>query len=172
MPLARHFLATYAERLHLGEVALSPEGELALRHYPWPGNIRELENVIHRALLVCRNGRVTPADLSLSPLIGVPAPEPAAAAPAPAAFLAPVAAPAPEPEPEPEPAPVRESERFHAAWQALLDSGEQITFEALQLQLVLAAWESSDRNQLRTARYLNISRNVLRTYLKKAGVLA
>ncbi len=55
---------------------------------------------------------------------------------------------------------------------ALLDSGEQITFEALQLQLVVAAWESSDRNQLRTARYLNISRNVLRTYLKKAGVLA
>jgi sigma-54-specific transcriptional regulator len=168
MPLARHFLATYAERLHLGEVALSPEGELALRQYPWPGNIRELENVIHRALLVCRNGRVTPADLSLSPLIGAPAPEPVAAAPA--AFVVPLSAPVPEPEPEP--VPVRESERFHAAWQALLDSGEQITFEALQLQLVLAAWESSDRNQLRTARYLNLSRNVLRTYLKKAGVLA
>jgi sigma-54-specific transcriptional regulator len=83
--------------------------------------------------------------------------------------LAAVAAPAPEPEPEP--APVRESERFHAAWQALLDSGEQITFEALQLQLVLAAWESSDRTQLRTARNLNISRNVLSTSLKKAGVL-
>jgi sigma-54-specific transcriptional regulator len=115
---------------------------------------------------------VTPADLSLSPLIGVPAPEPAAAAPAPAAIFAPLAAPAPEPEPETEPAPVLESERFHAAWQALLDSGEQITFEALQLQLVLAAWESSERNQLRTARYLNIPRNVLRTYLIKAGVLA
>jgi sigma-54-specific transcriptional regulator len=41
----------------------------------------------------------------------------------------------------------------------------------LQLQLVMAAWEASARNQLRTARYLNISRNVLRTYLKKAGVL-
>jgi sigma-54-specific transcriptional regulator len=67
--------------------------------------------------------------------------------------------------------PVRDSERFHAAWQALLDSGEQITFEALQLQLVMTAWESSGRNQLRTARYLNISRNVVRTYLKKAGVL-
>ena len=81
-------------------------------------------------------------------------------------------APVSVPEPAPAPAPVPQSERFHAAWQALLDSGEQITFEALQLQLVLAAWESSDRNQLRTARYLNISRNVLRTYLKKAGVLS
>jgi sigma-54-specific transcriptional regulator len=163
MPLTRHFLATYAERLHLGDVVLSPEAELALRQYPWPGNIRELENVIHRALLVCRNGRVVPADLSLSPLMAFAAPAAVPPAPAmPAAFA----------EPEPVAAPVRESERFHAAWQALLDSGEQITFEALQLQLVLAAWESSDRNQLRTARYLNISRNVLRTYLKKAGVLS
>ncbi|WP_020656067.1 sigma-54 interaction domain-containing protein [Massilia niastensis] len=183
MPLTRHFLQTYAERLHLGEVSLSPDGELALRQYPWPGNIRELENVIHRALLVCRNGRVTAADLSLSPLMAAVAPT---SAPIPAPFAAPIAtplapampaclaAPAPLPLSEPEPgiAPVRESERFHAAWQALLDSGEQITFEALQLQLVLAAWESSDRNQLRTARYLNISRNVLRTYLKKAGVLS
>lgn len=168
MPLTRHFVQVYAERLHLGEVILSPEAELALRQYPWPGNIRELENVVHRALLVCRNGRVTPADLSLSPLMQAPV-----IAPAPPVYFAPPApVSAPPPEPEPPAAVACESERFQAAWQALLDSGEQITFEALQLQLVVAAWESSDRNQLRTARYLNISRNVLRTYLKKAGVLA
>ena len=175
MPLTRHFVQTYAERLHLGEVSLSPEAELALRQYPWPGNIRELENVVHRALLVCCNGRVLPSDLSLSPLMLAPAIAPAPA-PAPAPMVAPVqpsyyAAPF-APEPAPAVPAACESERFQAAWQALLDSGEQITFEALQLQLVVAAWESSDRNQLRTARYLNISRNVLRTYLKKAGVLA
>ena len=169
MPLTRHFLQTYSERLHLGEVTLAPEAELALRQYPWPGNIRELENVVHRALLVCRNRRVTRADLSLSPLLQMAAPSPVPVVVAP---MQPVYfAPAPAPEPAPEPAPVCEAQRFQAAWQALLDSGEQITFEALQLQLVVAAWESSDRNQLRTARYLNISRNVLRTYLKKAGVL-
>lgn len=169
MPLTRHFVATYAERLHLGEVSLSPEAELALRQYPWPGNIRELENVVHRALLVCRNGRVQPADLSLSPLMQVAVAVPAPASLQPSYHVAPAT---PLPEPEPATATACESERFQAAWQALLDSGEQITFEALQLQLVVAAWESSDRNQLRTARYLNISRNVLRTYLKKAGVLA
>ncbi|MDT1823005.1 sigma-54-dependent Fis family transcriptional regulator, partial [Acinetobacter baumannii] len=53
---------------------------------------------------------------------------------------------APLPMPVPALAPAAsvacESERFQAAWQALLDSGEQITFEALQLQLVVAAWES------------------------------
>jgi sigma-54-specific transcriptional regulator len=168
MPLTRHFVQVYAERLHLGEVSLSPEAELALRQYPWPGNIRELENVVHRALLVCRNGRVTPADLSLSPLMQAPV----IASAQPVYFAPPASVPAPAVEPEPPPSVACESERFQAAWQALLDSGEQITFEALQLQLVVAAWESSDRNQLRTARYLNISRNVLRTYLKKAGVLA
>jgi len=168
MPLTRHFLSTYAERLHLGEVSLTPEAELALRQYPWPGNIRELENVVHRALLVCRNGRVQASDLCLSPLMQIAAPALAAAPSQPLYHVAPTA---PLPEPEPVAATACESERFQAAWQALLDSGEQITFEALQLQLVVAAWESSDRNQLRTARYLNISRNVLRTYLKKAGVL-
>lgn len=66
---------------------------------------------------------------------------------------------------------VRESERFHAAWQALLASGEAITFEALKLELVLAASESNERNQVRTAKLLTLSRNVVRTYLKKAGVL-
>jgi sigma-54-specific transcriptional regulator len=188
MPLTRHFLHSYAERMHLGPVELAPEAELALRQYPWPGNIRELENVIHRALLVCRNLRVEVHDLSLSALLPlaprpVAGPEqvyatfaPAARAPGPpygqGAFLPQYAAPGATPTaPEPAPPAISESERFHAAWKSLLDSGEQITFEALQLQLVMAAWEASARNQLRTARYLNISRNVLRTYLKKAGVL-
>ena len=66
---------------------------------------------------------------------------------------------------------VSEAVRFHSAWHALLASGEVITFEELQLELVLAAWESNERNQVRTAKFLNISRNVVRTYLKKAGVL-
>ncbi|MFA6068718.1 MAG: sigma 54-interacting transcriptional regulator, partial [Janthinobacterium sp.] len=56
MPLTRHFMAIYAQRLHLGEVELGPDAQQALLAYPWPGNIRELENVIHRALLVCRSG--------------------------------------------------------------------------------------------------------------------
>jgi DNA-binding NtrC family response regulator len=33
--------------------------------YDWPGNIRELENVIERAAILCRNGVIEPEDLSL-----------------------------------------------------------------------------------------------------------
>jgi DNA-binding NtrC family response regulator len=36
-----------------------------LMEYDWPGNIRELENVIERAAILCRNDVIEPADLSL-----------------------------------------------------------------------------------------------------------
>jgi sigma-54-specific transcriptional regulator len=168
LPLTRHFLQTYVVRLQRQDVELAPEAVLALQQYPWPGNIRELENVIHRALLVCRDGKVTAADLGLAPPCRAAAPPLATNA---HAFTPPpwhmVAVQAPEPEP----GPASQTERFRTAWQALLDSTESVTFDALQLELVVAAWENNDRNQLRTARYLNISRYVLRAHLKKAGVL-
>ena len=40
----------------------------ALQAYAWPGNIRELENVIHYALIVARGARVELDDLRMSPL--------------------------------------------------------------------------------------------------------
>ncbi len=68
MPLTRHFLKIYCNRLGYGEVSLTPEAERKLVSYDWPGNIRELENVIHHTLLVCRNGLVQDDDLRLSHL--------------------------------------------------------------------------------------------------------
>jgi DNA-binding NtrC family response regulator len=52
LPLARHFLVRFAARNGLSAPALTEDNELQLLDYAWPGNIRELENVIHRALLL------------------------------------------------------------------------------------------------------------------------
>ena len=57
------------------------------------------------------------------------------------------------------------------AWQAVLNSDREIEFEPLLHQFVEDAWRNNQRNQVRTAKQLNISRNILRTYLKKACLL-
>ncbi|MGP7733784.1 sigma-54-dependent transcriptional regulator [Oceanimonas smirnovii] len=62
MPLARHFLHKYGQ----GEsFSFTVEAERALLSYPWPGNIRELENVIQRALILARSAIIDIPDLML-----------------------------------------------------------------------------------------------------------
>jgi DNA-binding NtrC family response regulator len=50
--LVRHLLGRLAADLGRGDVRLAPDAEQALQAYPWPGNIRELRNVLERALLL------------------------------------------------------------------------------------------------------------------------
>ena len=66
LPLTRHFIEAYSQRLGYGPITISREAEHKLKSYSWPGNIRELENVIHHTLLICRNGVIERDDLRLS----------------------------------------------------------------------------------------------------------
>jgi two-component system response regulator HydG len=61
--LADFFLKKYAEKNRRGVITLAPETLQAFRHYPWPGNIRELENVIERGVIVCQGNALTLEDL-------------------------------------------------------------------------------------------------------------
>jgi transcriptional regulator with GAF, ATPase, and Fis domain len=56
--MARRFLHTTARRLHLPEPQLSKADERALLDYDFPGNVRELQNVIERAVVLCGPGSV------------------------------------------------------------------------------------------------------------------
>jgi two-component system response regulator AtoC len=68
-PLARYFIAEFCRRN-----ARYPEPELSraaldwLLRYRWPGNIRELRNVIERSVLLCTGDEITPRHLPLDKL--------------------------------------------------------------------------------------------------------
>jgi transcriptional regulator with GAF, ATPase, and Fis domain len=64
--LADFFLKKYGEKYRRGTIALAPEALQVFRQYPWPGNIRELENVIERGVIICQGGALTLEDLPLA----------------------------------------------------------------------------------------------------------
>jgi transcriptional regulator with GAF, ATPase, and Fis domain/tetratricopeptide (TPR) repeat protein len=56
--LARHFIKRFANKYNHPELDLSSDNEKALSEYHWPGNIRELQNVMERAVLLSTGGRL------------------------------------------------------------------------------------------------------------------
>lgn len=88
VPIAHAILQRLAARNNCGPVTLSPAAEAALKSYPFPGNVRELENVLERALALAGSGTLEPLDLML-PHGGVDLllePEPASGGAAAAAY--------------------------------------------------------------------------------------
>ena len=57
--LVRHFVRQFAQRMHKTIEAISSETMEALVRYPWPGNIRELQNVIERSVIVHEKGTLS-----------------------------------------------------------------------------------------------------------------
>jgi DNA-binding NtrC family response regulator len=56
LKLMQHFLFIYASRHGKEGVQLSPEAQNALLHYDFPGNIRELRNIMERSVLLAQDG--------------------------------------------------------------------------------------------------------------------
>ncbi|SFZ74532.1 sigma-54 interaction domain-containing protein [Chitinimonas taiwanensis] len=146
LPLAEYFLAIYAQRLNQRLPEISPAASRALLSYAWPGNIRELENVIHFALLVADGASLQIEHLKLNgaaPLAGGSAND---------ADIDPLSAIG------------RQLERLFAEPSPDL-------LARIEAQIVQAAFQHSRYNQVRSADLLGISRNVLRTLLKRHGLL-
>jgi aliphatic sulfonates family ABC transporter substrate-binding protein len=152
VPLARHFLATYAARLGIERVELSEDALERLLAHRWPGNIRELENTMHHALLVAKSGRVTASDLRI--LAG-----------------APLRLPSSVPPPPPVPSPVDARAALESAFLTLFEEERPTLHRDIEETLFRAAYQFCERNQLRTARLLGVSRNVVRARLLEHGLL-
>ncbi len=65
LPLAEYFLGIYAQRLGLAIPQIGAAAQAALEDHPWHGNTRELENVVHFALLVSSGEEILPQHLNL-----------------------------------------------------------------------------------------------------------
>ena len=141
-PLARHFLRIYAERMGDRPVQFTPQALARLQGHGWPGNIRELENVIHHTLLICRGSEIRPQDIHLPErpqLAGEPATAP--------------------------------EERLQLALRELLARGTADLHATTERILIETAYRYCGDHQIQTAEALGISRHVLRERLQRLGVI-
>src|SRR5580704_11519628 len=142
LPLAQHFLALYGERLGLKNPILGPDAaDVLVNGHAWPGNTRELENVIHHALLVCRENVVRPEDLRLSPL-------------RPRVITTSTA---------------DSDQELQHALLALFEDGRPNLYAEIEAAIMKTAYQFCDRNQVQTARLLGVSRNIVRARLLQCG---
>ncbi|MDR3424414.1 MAG: sigma-54 dependent transcriptional regulator [Alphaproteobacteria bacterium] len=66
VPLAEHFAKKYAKANGLPERELSEASVGALQAHHWRGNVRELENTMHRAVLLAQSAKIEPEAIMLS----------------------------------------------------------------------------------------------------------
>jgi sigma-54-specific transcriptional regulator len=145
LPLARHFIDRYAKRTGLARATLSEAAAKRLVAHDWPGNIRELENKIHYALVMSVNGIIDVAELRLP-------------------FRAETS--------ETAVGSINDSLGGLAeGLRDLLQSERDSVYESVERLLVMTAFEHCDRNQVRTAKRLGLSRNIVRAQLKRYGLL-
>jgi aliphatic sulfonates family ABC transporter substrate-binding protein len=145
LPLAAHFLDSYRRRLGVEAAELSADAERRLLEHAWPGNIRELENAIHHALLVCKQGSIRAEDLGLAPARAVKA--------------------------KADPVSNGQS-RLDLALGELFEQNVPNLYEHIESVVMRAAYRYCHNNQLQTARLLGVSRNVVRARLIQFGELA
>jgi two-component system response regulator AtoC len=141
--LAEHFLVKFNERLRKKVEGVDTDATEVLVQYPWPGNIRELENVIERAVLFCDESKLHAKDLPPD-VRGIP-----------------VIANVPLPEAD-----------LHAALagEGGLKEHVKVAMSRLEKELVSRALQQTTGNVTHAARLLKISRKGLQLKMKELGL--
>jgi len=164
--LAARVLERLAQTNGTVPARLAPDALKALLAYDFPGNVRELENVLERSVAMCENGNITAEDLRLTPRSAFEA----ADAPIPAPDLAAsrstfAPAPAPTRPAAPFPGPAT-SERFEDEFPADLAAAVAETERAA----IMKALEATRWNRTAAAKQLGLTLRQLRYRLEKLGI--
>ncbi|MCB1644140.1 MAG: sigma-54-dependent Fis family transcriptional regulator [Pseudomonadales bacterium] len=140
---------------------ISPEAMTALQQYHFPGNVRELENILERAYTLCEDDVIRPEDLSLTPSMKVVT--------APSLSAQRVA----EPEPEPEDEDFDDDpEEFRGTLTSMPEDVESLEsyLEDIEKSVIVEALEATRWNKTAAAKKLGITFRALRYRLKKLGL--
>lgn len=171
LPLAEHFLKSYSQRMGYKQPQFSHEAIELLIHYSWPGNIRELENVVHFALLVAGTDTIDASHLKVTGGWNTGTSYPARPTPAPQASITNSTSNtsslvnATKSTDDPMSIIAQQLRRLFA------EQGDDSHFEKLENLIVTEAFTHVKENQVHGAALLGISRNVMRTLLKRYGFL-
>jgi two-component system, NtrC family, nitrogen regulation response regulator NtrX len=67
IPLVEHFLARYAAERRVNTPEIAPDALAALQAYDWPGNVRQLRNIVERTMILAPGDRLARIDVDLLP---------------------------------------------------------------------------------------------------------
>lgn len=147
--LTQHILARVGRRMGNRDVEITPEALELLAGHAFPGNVRELENALERALTLSLDGRIRPEDIRLRTVTRSDGSGTAAAG-APASIAAPASGAA-DPQGE-HPGPLEDR------------------LEDMQREAIMQALEQTRYNKTAAAKLLGVTFRALRYRIKKLGI--
>ena len=172
--LAAHLLAKLARDAGYPEAHLSPQALAKLEAYPFPGNVRELENILERALTFVEGDTIEADDIHLSEnrIPAQPAPRVAVAPPPePATIARPRHPVASDDYPDEAIAALEQYQPRQKDGTAIpLPNDLENYMQGLERNLLIKALEDCNYNKTKAAEKLGISFRAMRYKLKKLGI--
>jgi Nif-specific regulatory protein len=160
--LVAHIIKRFNERLRKSISGIADDALSALEAHSWPGNIRELENVLERTILFSKNTRIERSDLQLA-IASEPAHgHPHSHSPAATSGIIPVL-------PDDEDDDAISGEHLGSPSGSLKDIVRAET-SRVERELIIKALEETGGNVTQAARLLKISRKSLQMKMKELGL--